>query len=31
MARIDLVRTHDAYGPADIDAKFETATRPAAA
>jgi xylan 1,4-beta-xylosidase len=28
MARIDLVRTHDAYGPADIDAKFETAETP---
>ncbi len=28
MARIDLVRTHDAYGPADIDAKFETADAP---
>lgn len=28
MARIDLVRTHDAYGPADIDAKFETTSAP---
>jgi len=28
MARIDLVRTHDAYGPADIDAKFEAADAP---
>jgi xylan 1,4-beta-xylosidase len=28
MARIDLVRTHDAYGPADIDAKFESANAP---
>jgi xylan 1,4-beta-xylosidase len=28
MARIDLVRTHDAYGPADIDARFETADAP---
>ncbi|MGH8140068.1 MAG: GH39 family glycosyl hydrolase [Steroidobacteraceae bacterium] len=28
MARIDLVRTHDAYGPADIDARFETANAP---
>jgi xylan 1,4-beta-xylosidase len=28
MARIDLVRTHDAYGPADIDAKFESAAAP---
>ena len=28
MARIDLVRTHDAYGPADIDAKFATADAP---
>jgi len=28
MARIDLVRTHDAYGPADIDAKFESASAP---
>jgi xylan 1,4-beta-xylosidase len=28
MAGIDLVRTHDAYGPADIDAKFETADAP---
>jgi hypothetical protein len=28
MARIDLVRTHDAYGPADIDAHFETADAP---
>lgn len=28
MARIDLVRTHDAYGPTDIDAKFETNDAP---
>lgn len=28
MARIDLVRTHDAYGPTDIDAKFESAAAP---
>jgi xylan 1,4-beta-xylosidase len=28
MARIDLIRTHDAYGPADIDAKFESASAP---
>lgn len=28
MARIDLVRTHDAYGPADIDAKFATSSAP---
>jgi hypothetical protein len=28
MARIDLVRTHDAYGPTDIDAKFESANAP---
>jgi xylan 1,4-beta-xylosidase len=28
LARIDLVRTHDAYGPADIDAKFESAQAP---
>jgi xylan 1,4-beta-xylosidase len=28
MARIDLVRTHDAYGPADIDARFESAEAP---
>ncbi|MEA3183173.1 MAG: xylan 1,4-beta-xylosidase [Gammaproteobacteria bacterium] len=28
MARIDLVRTHDAYGPTDIDAKFATADAP---
>lgn len=28
MARIDLVRTHDAYGPGDIDARFETADAP---
>jgi xylan 1,4-beta-xylosidase len=31
MARIDLVRTHDAYGPTDIDAKFETPAAPAGA
>ena len=24
-ARIDLVRTHDGYGPSDIDARFESA------
>jgi xylan 1,4-beta-xylosidase len=28
MAQIDLIRTHDAYGPADIDAKFESASAP---
>ena len=28
MARIDLVRTHDGYGPGDIDAKFESAAAP---
>jgi xylan 1,4-beta-xylosidase len=28
MARIDLVRTHDGYGPGDIDAKFATAAAP---
>src|SRR5437867_13228711 len=28
MARTDLVRTHDAYGPADIDAKLQTADAP---
>jgi xylan 1,4-beta-xylosidase len=27
-ARIDLVRTHDGYGPGDIDAKFESAAAP---
>jgi len=27
-ARIDLVRTHDAYGPGDIDARFESAQAP---
>ncbi len=27
-ARIDLVRTHDAYGPGDIDAKFGTPPAP---
>jgi len=31
LARIDLVRTHDGYGPADIDAKFETAQAPGGA
>lgn len=30
-ARIDLVRTHDAYGPTDIDARFETAQAPGGA
>jgi xylan 1,4-beta-xylosidase len=27
-ARIDLVRTHDGYGPGDIDARFESAAAP---
>ena len=27
-ARIDLVRTHDGYGPGDIDARFESAEAP---
>jgi xylan 1,4-beta-xylosidase len=27
-AHIDLVRTHDGYGPGDIDAKFESAAAP---
>jgi xylan 1,4-beta-xylosidase len=31
MASIDLVRTHDGYGAADIDAKFETAQAPGGA
>ncbi len=31
LARIDLVRTHDGYGPGDIDAKFETAAAPGGA
>ena len=31
LARIDLVRTHDGYGPGDIDAKFETARAPGGA
>jgi len=31
LAGIDLVRTHDAYGPGDIDAKFETAQAPGGA
>ena len=31
LARIDLVRTHDGYGPGDIDAKFETAQAPGGA
>lgn len=31
MARIDLVRTHDSYGPADIDSHFETAEAPGGA
>ncbi len=30
-ARIDLVRTHDGYGPGDIDARFETAEAPGGA
>lgn len=30
-ARISLVRTHDAYGPTDIDARFETAQAPGGA
>lgn len=30
-AHIDLVRTHDAYGPTDIDARFETARAPGGA
>jgi len=28
LARIDLVRTHDGYGPGDIDARFESAEAP---
>jgi hypothetical protein len=28
LARIDLVRTHDAYGPGDIDATFATSAAP---
>ena len=28
LARIDLVRTHDAYGPGDIDSRFESAEAP---
>ena len=31
LARIDLVRTHDGYGPGDIDARFETAQAPGGA
>ncbi|HEY6924386.1 MAG TPA: glycosyl hydrolase [Steroidobacteraceae bacterium] len=31
LARIDLVRTHDSYGPADIDARFETSQAPGGA
>jgi xylan 1,4-beta-xylosidase len=31
LARIDLVRTHDGYGPGDIDSKFETAQAPGGA
>ena len=27
-AQIDLVRTHDGYGPGDIDARFESASAP---
>ncbi|HEY4215219.1 MAG TPA: hypothetical protein VGM84_27360 [Steroidobacteraceae bacterium] len=30
-ARIDLVRTHDGYGPGDIDARFETDKAPGGA
>jgi xylan 1,4-beta-xylosidase len=30
-ARIDLVRTHDGYGPGDIDARFESAEAPGGA
>ena len=30
-ARIDLVRTHDAYGPGDIDSRFETNEAPGGA
>ncbi len=30
-AHIDLVRTHDAYGPGDIDARFETNEAPGGA
>ncbi len=31
LAHIDLVRTHDAYGPGDIDSKFETNEAPGGA
>ena len=31
LARIDLVRTHDGYGPGDIDARFETDAAPGGA
>jgi len=31
LAGIDLVRTHDGYGPGDIDGKFETAAAPGGA
>jgi hypothetical protein len=31
LARIDLVRTHDGYGPGDIDARFESAAAPGGA
>ncbi len=31
QARIDLVRTHDAYGPGDIDSRFETSEAPGGA
>ena len=31
LARIDLVRTHDAYGPGDIDSRFETNEAPGGA
>ena len=30
-ARVDLVRTHDGYGPGDIDARFESAEAPGGA
>jgi xylan 1,4-beta-xylosidase len=31
LAQIDLVRTHDAYGPGDIDSRFETHEAPGGA
>ena len=31
LAHIDLVRTHDAYGPGDIDSRFETNEAPGGA